>query len=337
VRATPEINGPKRRTRKPLHREPHCGLAGALRGLCALSIAFTGAFISGCEGNPGAPGVSRLPHDLYPPSVEVVLPLASRPLRERAIIEALVSDDDSVAAVEFFVDGAPAAVGTIVSFHPPTQYAWDCSALPLGPHTLQLQATDRAGKSGVSTMLYLNRSEQIEGVRDTLRFFADVSNNAIIWKFPTDSLAGYSGVGVRFTPDKPVKIYFIGVKFRRQTAWRGAQAVMWIELSTVRDGLPDTLVSRREMGLRDPRDGNYDYNDWLIKPYATGVYFGGEFIVTLTYAPDQQSDTVAVQTDDGLWKNGHGLMRTPEGEWKPFVSGRGRLYNPLIFAVVEYQ
>jgi len=288
----------------------------------------------GCEGDPGRPGISRLPDDLHPPSAEIILPIASRPLYDRSIIEVLVTDDDSVARTAFLVDGLPPVAGTITLFNPPTQYLWDCSALSFGQHSLQLIAWDMQDKIGQSAMLYLNRTEQIPDELDTLRLFDDDSTKSMRWKLPTDSLGTFRGLATRFTPDGPVRVLNVRLRLFKKLEWSG-ENLLFLDLMSVRNGLPDTVTVRDSLSL-PPRGEEKDYDGWVRYSFG-GISVPGEFFVVVRLPDDFRGDTLAVHTDDGLWKNGHGLVLTSDGEWRPFTTGSGRHYNPLIYATVRYQ
>jgi len=297
-------------------------------------ILLIAGLLAGCEGEPGSPGRSLLPDDLYPPTAEIILPLASRPLYDRTVIEIEANDDDSISSLEFLIDGVAAASGAIIPAPADNQFFWDSAMLPFGPHTLQLLVRDRSGKSGRSSMLLLNREERPVGLRDTLRLYNDNPNQAVMWKLPPDTLGNFHGFAVRFTPDRPVAVRFIAVKLMRKANWRGTQ--LWVDLYSVRDGLPDTLRSRKMLALdRDNQSGDNSANEWFRRDFPS-VRFDGEFIVAVTLMDDNTGDSLAVQTDDGLWKNGHGLTRDSTGDWKPFVSGLGRMFNPLVYAIVSY-
>jgi len=288
--------------------------------------------LAACEGDPGQPGFSYLPHDLYPPTAEIILPLASRPLYESAVVEVLVSDDDSVARTEFLVDGLAASAGAITPLRPPSEYILNSSSLSPGSHTLQLLAWDRVGKVGESSMLYLNRAVRPANLFDTLRFFADSPNQFVDWKLPSDSLTDFTALATRFVLDRPCILYSIGVKLHRHINWAGTQ--LYVDLMSSKDGYPDTLINRKTLELRSAGGGE-EYNDWLVRTYR-GIPMSGEFFAAVRISETITGDTMAVETDTGLWRNGHGMMMGRDGVWKPFVSGRGRLYNPLIYAMVTY-
>lgn len=300
----------------------------------SLAALLALPFLTACEGDPGRPGTSNLPDDLYPPTVEIILPIASRPIYDQTVVETTVADDDSVARMEFIVDGA-AATGDFVLLKPPSLYTWDTGGLALGRHTLQLLAWDRRGKVGESALLYLDRRDRPDDLRDTLRFFADSARAVHTdWKLPTDSLGSFAGLAVRFTPDRPCKVVAVGVKLRRKANWLGTQ--LDLDLMSEANGRPDTLTDATQITLRLPPEGSPEYNDWVVKR-RNGVSFSGEFFAVVRLKEDAGRDTLAVQTDNGGWANGHGLMLTNDGMWHSITAARGRRPNPLIYVVVLYQ
>ncbi len=286
----------------------------------------------GCEGNPGAPGQSRLPEDRYPPTVEIILPLAGKPLYSQSVVEASIFDDDTITRQDFLIDGIVRNEFFTVR-RAPTLFSWDASTLAPGRHTFQMRVTDATGKSGESALLYLLRSDTQPVGNDRLRYFTDSSGvETTKWKLPADSAGSFAGLGTRFTPDKPCLLKVIRVKLYRKATWAGT--ALWLDIYTERNSLPDTLIYRKVINLRNLEGG--EFNDWVESTFRSGLPINGEFFAVVTLAEDAIGDTMAIQSDDGGWANGHGMMKTLAGEWKTFNVGRGRKPNPLIEASVQY-
>jgi hypothetical protein len=90
----------------------------------------------------------------------------------------------------------------------------------------------------------------------------------------------------------------------------------------------------REFSLRPPGDGKFEFNDWLTVPPRTNVT--GEFFVFISVADSAVGDSLAIQTDNGAWVNGHGMKKRMDGGFEPLTAARGRKPNPLIYAIVLY-
>ncbi len=300
--------------------------------LSLFSLIVTAGALLGCEGDPGSPGRNQLPGDRYPPTVEIILPLATKPIYAQTVVEAIMVDDDTVAGYEFLIDGIESNSFFTIR-RAPSLFNWDASALAPGRHTLQLVAFDAAGKVGESSLLYVLRSDLAIPGNEKLFYFTDSSGmDATIWKLPADSSGLFAGLGTRFTPDRPCLLKVVGVKLYRKPAWIGTR--LFLDVFNERNGLPDSLLYRKVIALR--KLDNEEFDDWAESSFRSGLPISGEFFAVVTLAEDAEGDTMAIQSDDGGWANGHGLMKTLEGEWKTFNIGRGRTPNPLIYAVVEY-
>lgn len=93
--------------------------------------------------------------ELIPPTVSVAAPAPGASVSGTVSVRAEASDNDAVARVEFYVDGA--LVSTVTSA--PYLYSWNTSGLTAGAHTLAAKAYDRAGnlgESGSSTVTVVN-------------------------------------------------------------------------------------------------------------------------------------------------------------------------------------
>jgi hypothetical protein len=287
----------------------------------------------GCEGNPGKPGESLLPDDLYPPDAEIILPQPAKPIFDQSVVEIRVNDDDSVARVEFLVDGSSPVAGSFRTIDLMRLYSWNCGNLPTGQHSLQLLAWDNHNRMGVSIPLFLAKLP-VDSIPqyDTLRYYAFTKETAVDWKLPSDTSAHFFGFATRFTPDRPCVIIAVDVRIKQKLAWQGTQ--LYLDLMTSNEGKPDSLLYRKTIIIRSG-GSQQDFNDWIEKTYA-GVSVNGEFFVTVTLSDKAKGDTLAVQTDPGVWQTGHGLVKR-NGEWQSFNAGRTRSYNPLIYAVVQYR
>lgn len=290
------------------------------------------AVISGCEGNPGSPGQNLLPEDRRPPNVEIILPLSGKQLYSRCAVEAIIHDDVSVAGYEFLVDGVPFNSAFTVR-RAPSLWTWDLSVMNSGWHFLQLSAWDSTGKTGLSSLLHLYIADQATNGRETLRYYSDSTGvTATHWNLPADSSGLFAGLGARFTPDRDCLLKSVGVKLYRKADWSGT--TLYLDIFTEENGLPDSLLYRKVIALRRLEAEVFD--DWSVSSFRSGLPINGEFFAVVTLAEDAEGDTLAIQSDDGGWTNGHGLMKTLVGNWTSFNVGRGRKPNPLIYAVVEY-
>jgi len=85
--------------------------------------------------------------ELIPPTVSVAAPAPGASVSGTVSVSAEASDNDAVARVELYVDGA--LVSTVTSA--PYLYSWNTSSLTAGAHTLAAKAYDRAGNLGESS------------------------------------------------------------------------------------------------------------------------------------------------------------------------------------------
>ncbi len=289
----------------------------------------------GCEGDPGTPGVSRLGNDLFPPTAEIILPIAERPIFERVFVELKVIDDDSVSNVLFLCDGRIDLVN-FTPIVPNYQYIWHCAGLTEGLHILQVAAYDRIGRVGLSAGMVLRKESIIQmPAMDTLKYFAiSEERNLLDWKLPPDSLSRITGYAVRFSPDRPCKLRRVYTRIKRKVAWESG--TLWLEVYNCTDGKPDSLRSRKIITYRSMGDPN-DFVNWDMKSYGeNGLAMNGEFFVAVVPPTENvRGDTLAIQSDEGLWNNGHGYARI-DNNWQEFYGARFRILNPLIYVVVSY-
>jgi len=297
-----------------------------------LIVTTLSLAVIGCEGNPGAPGQNRLPDDRYPPTVDIILPIASKTLYSQSTVEAIMLDDDSIAHYDFLIDGIVRNERFTVR-RAPTLFSWDAADLITGRHTFQMRVADATGKIGYSALMYLSRSGDVPVGLDTLRYYTDSTGLATTkWLLPADSLGSFAGLGTRFTPDDSCLLKFVGIKLFLKRNWAGTR--LSLEIYTEKDAKPDSLLASKVILLRNRDDS--EFNEWVESSFRSGLPISGEFFAVVTLADEAVGDTMAIQTDDGGWANGHGLMKTPSGEYQSFNFGRGRKPNPLIYALVQY-
>jgi hypothetical protein len=309
-------------------------------------------FVVGCQGNPGAPGIDQLPNDLQVPSVEIVLPLASKPLHRRSVIEVLYSDDNSVDSMRFVVDGLTATPGTITPRpSSPFVFQWDCNGLSLGQHTLLILAWDAEKKMGASQQMLLNLVEWGSPKRDTLSYYSEIlpgervsNGQPLEWNLPNTLENNITGVATRFTPEDTFRVAGVAIWLHRRSTWTGGDLLLKILKS--KDGLPQeddpvytmTIHGQKDsLFISDPTPEFLDEKIYSKPLMRSSCRFGDDFFVTLELPPSNAGDTLAVFTDTGVWANGHGFKRDRDGEWGAFSSGSARIYNPLIRVIGYYQ
>jgi hypothetical protein len=79
--------------------------------------------------------------DIIPPTVALTAPAAGAVVRGTVAVAANASDDQTVASVQFLVDGALQATVTTA----PYQWSWDTTKVATGSHSVEALATDGAG------------------------------------------------------------------------------------------------------------------------------------------------------------------------------------------------
>jgi Bacterial Ig domain/Lysyl oxidase len=87
------------------------------------------------------------PVDKIPPTVSITNPASDQIVSGQVPVAADASDNVAVAAVQFFLDGAPLG-GAATS--PPYATQWDTALVPDGSHVLTALATDTSGNVGPS-------------------------------------------------------------------------------------------------------------------------------------------------------------------------------------------
>lgn len=287
----------------------------------------------GCEGNPGAPGAGHLPEDLQPPITNLVLPRAGGTVYDQTPLEAFALDDDSVAQVEFIIDGDFAQPAFSVSTKP-WQTIWDCRMLPLGNHLVQARAWDGAGHWGLSSLIVINKAPSDSFPReDTLRMFAPSLDKEVLWMLP-DPEFSYGGIGVRMTPDRPCKVTELGFRIYYSSKWQFAGSVIQLQLVKASNGEPDSLIYSKTLRIRPSLDLS-DVDEWeTARVSYGGASFDGDFFV-LVQLPEVPSDTLAVVSSPDAWNTGHSYALRA-GNWEQLSSNPSVGYSPLIYALVEY-
>jgi hypothetical protein len=121
------------------------------------------------------------PPDTTPPTVSVAAPTGGTTLLGTITFSASAADDDSVASVQFAVDGndvgAPIATA-------PYDYDWDSTSLTDGSHTITASAQDGAGNSTTSdgvTITTLNEALAIAELGITAQRGDSSSQEVISW------------------------------------------------------------------------------------------------------------------------------------------------------------
>lgn len=301
---------------------------------CFLLIAALFIF-PGCEGDPGNPGVSQLPDDIMAPEVLLILPRANRNVYDRFVIEAFAVDDSSVEMVEFLIDGKEPESGDLKLTEPPYQVRWDCSALANNvTHSIQARAWDEAGRYGLSQLVTVNKQHPaLKPSSDTLRSYVEVSD-PYIWLFP-DTLNPYTGIGVRMIPDGPCRIMNFYVKLYVYENWSGGKEMLF-EIWNSANNQPDELLFVDTTCVDSIPRGFERPEGWVgYRVLGENIHVEDDFFILVTPVPGKPGDTLAVITDDGLWRNYHGVARTNSG-WGSFSMGPQIQFNPYIYARVRY-
>ncbi len=296
----------------------------------------------GCEGDPGSPGVNRIGEDVYPPIVDIVVPMARQEIYIQTWLEAHVQDSGRIDSVKFLIDGVELQNQNLTIFNPPFKILWDCSGLSEGRHFIQAHAWDSQGHTGLSNWLMIVKKPIEAASRtDTVFFFDNSTRNSLEWYLPDSVAAGdtsrITGLGVRFLMNRPATVTRMELYVKKKDEWRGAY---WdIEIRTVKDNLPDSLLFNEELDGSKLWRFEAPENRTIWRPIRVG---GGvdvplEFFILAKVAEDQkdEGDTLAILTDEGLWRNYHGVVQQ-NGEWRIFTSGPRIAFNPMIRIIVNY-
>ncbi len=302
--------------------------------LISTAAVVIWALLAGCEGDPGQPGRNLLGEDVYPPTVELVLPSARVSVFNRVWLEALVYNAINIDSVGFLLDGRSNPLPGMTAVQPPYQLWWDASALSQGSHFIQAMAWDCAGRTGYSerTLFYLQDPSADTTLRDTLSFFDLTSEGSLAWKLPADDHP-YEGFGVRVTMNRAGILRKVWIKALRSLGWQGAN--LRFEIRASDHGAPGELlwevIFNSNTGLRiEPPEST----GWAQLPLRGIFRVPPEFFVLGTLAPDNPGDTLSILTDDGRWRNGHSLA-LKDSVWGVFTKGPLVYPNPLIQVVVD--
>ncbi|MFC2150558.1 Ig-like domain-containing protein [Calditrichota bacterium] len=308
--------------------------------LLTISLLLLGS----CEGEPGRDGVNLIGEHPVTPSIELVQPLPPLEAYGAVFIEALSNDNDIITQVDFLVNGSD-VVASLTA--PPWNFPLNLrDSYDFGTHSIQAIATDIYDRKALSSVIYFQRmlfSQRPE--KDTLRYFVD-QTDPIYWSLP-DPEGIIMGFGVRFSPDfYPVSDNFTVATIRTRiaildgdtTTYEPGDSLFNIDIWTVRDGLPDSLLfSGAQFVPRDgiPPTGNY-VSQSITFGGGKGLILAKEYIVTLSARPEAPSDTILFATDEGQWRNGHSLVNE-NGVWREFNSGPYTAYNPNIYTLNTYK
>ncbi len=83
-------------------------------------------------------GTTPPPGDTTPPTVSISAPTDATTVSGAVTVRASASDASGITKVEFYIDGALAAVDTVPSY----RFTWDTTGVPDGAHTLMARAFD---------------------------------------------------------------------------------------------------------------------------------------------------------------------------------------------------
>lgn len=104
----------------------------------------------------------NLDNDRIKPSVSVLKPAANASVKSKVVVEALASDDRTIAKVDLYVDGNlsssnSSGSGGIYGF------LWDSTTVAAGPHLLTLTAVDGSGNSASASVPVTVEPQDKEG------------------------------------------------------------------------------------------------------------------------------------------------------------------------------
>lgn len=297
-----------------------------------------------CEGQPGRPGVNLIGDDTQPPIAELVLPLARQLIFDDAILEVYTTDDTGIDRVDFIIDGIVSPDSNLMLDTPPWNTVWNCLDLPLGPHFIQAAAWDKTGKMGLTNMVMIYKADSsMRPSRDTIAYFDPSSEGDITWSLPDsrrqvdgrplpDSLK-YTGYGTRFTLSRPASLAALYVRFHRKEEWAGTE---WLfEVRTSKEGKPDSLLASVVFNGRRMRIQAGVFIVWYRVMIQNNLQVPREFFVLASLVDENTTDTLALMSDEGLWRNWHGTVKQ-NNQWRDFSAGRQVAFNPLIYVVTRY-
>lgn len=132
------------------------------------------------------------PPDVTAPTVTLTAPADQAAVRGSVPVTADVADDVGVTAVKLLVDGVDVRLAAPAPFTPAAM-TWDSATVADGAHTLQVQAQDAAGNTGVSqpvTVTVVNDDHQppsaVAGLTAALNGSGGVG---VSWQPATDNVA----------------------------------------------------------------------------------------------------------------------------------------------------
>ena len=114
--------------------------------MMVLALLFVGVGCSADTVSGGMEGEGEV-NDTTPPSISIVNPVANAELKGEFTLQASVTDDGTIAKVDYYADGE--LIGT--SAAAPWTFVWNTVTPGDGPVTLQAKAFDAANNQGVST------------------------------------------------------------------------------------------------------------------------------------------------------------------------------------------
>jgi hypothetical protein len=104
--------------------------------------------------------------DVTDPTCDITAPTNGQVVYKTATVSVAVTDDRSVASVDFFVDGGLAFTDTAAPF----SYRWDIISVADGVHTLDATAYDGAGNSGSSGTVSVTVDQSQAPLIDTVHY-----------------------------------------------------------------------------------------------------------------------------------------------------------------------
>jgi len=125
--------------------------------------------------------------DTTPPTVALTSPAAGAAVRGTVTLAATATDDQTVASVEFLVDGVHLA--TVTS--PPYQTPWNTTTASAGPHVVEALATDGAGLTKADT-----RTVTVDNVAPTVSLTSPAPGSTVAGSVTLNANAADSGSGV---------------------------------------------------------------------------------------------------------------------------------------------
>lgn len=287
----------------------------------------------GCEGDPGKPGMNFLSDDIRPPNVEIIYPVAGSPVYNESLFEAFVQYNGVIDRVEFLVNGHWDTTGVLKVNERPYYVVWDCSELSLGRYFIQAAAWDSRGRVAFSPLLTVVKDDPAnQPVDDTIRFYNPFTDVVRIWSLPSAS-ADIRGYGTRFLIKDDGILNQIGLRVHRSDNWVGG--LISVQIRSAKDGLPDSLLHDTQIDgarLRIIPPNNTIWSRLRLNP---GVNVPQEFFIITELIEAADKDTLAIATDDGLWRNWRGFVNRA-GVWEEFTAG-GLAFNPMIYVLVEYE